>query len=123
MLESIVDFNDSMVKFSEYHHWHELAYIVNGYALLDEMRVKTAQDRQAWKNIRIDYWREYGKWKLPTIEMLILLFLEHRRAKFILNGDRPEIVDSLLLELAELTGNTYTSHLSKVDTYDANDDT
>ncbi len=107
MLKSVEEFSESMIEFSEYHEWHDIAYIIDGYEILKEMGFHDSQAQVGWKKEKFRMYERDQKWNLSTIELLILLFLEDRRIRFVIAGEKFDVINSLLIEVAQQTNNNY----------------
>lgn len=105
--KTLHDLEKIPVEFSHYFDWQDLARSIDGYTIFREMELPSKTEvHQFWLS-RKRFWKESGMWKLPLGELLLVLFMEWRKLRFVSGGEDYDIVNSLLIDIAQKTGNYY----------------
>ena len=91
--------------FSGYNDWSRLGHTVNGYALCDEMGVAWGD----WWHSQVARYEATGRWDIPVVEMVMILFFQARSRRFVWGPDPFDLIDSLLHAIAEKTGQIYVT--------------
>lgn len=101
-------FNPHEIKFTDFYDWINLAFYINVPDLLKEKFVPlSVQIRDKWFYEKIDYWKVHGRWNLELVELIIVLYLHHNEMRFDPAGQNYDLINSVLVEIAEQTNNSY----------------
>jgi|GEM_PF-2421335 len=104
----LADFNLSAVKFIDFYDWVNVAYYFDPRELIKDMPdILSARRIDIWFSNRIDYWKSNKKWDLDVARLIVVLYLHHQELRFISGGLDYDLINSLLIEIAEQTNNEY----------------
>jgi hypothetical protein len=94
----------------DYADWHHIAKLVNGY----ELAKQKGQPLKLWGREQHLNWRNTKQWNLGLIELLMMLFYFWSQEHMTGGTSWGEETDSILHEIARLTGQKYVTNYTAI---------
>lgn len=104
---TLEELQNTKVSLTSYFEWEDLARSIDGYTIFKELGLLNKEAVHGFWLSRKRAWTANGNWKLPLEELLLVLFMEWRKLRFVTGGENYEVINSLLIEIAELTSISY----------------
>jgi len=104
----LTDFDPNEIQFADFYDWVNVAYYIDLRELMKELPdLYSARRYDVWLYEKIDYWKSNGRWDLDVVRLIVVLYLHHQELRFVTGGLKYELINSVLMELAEQTDNVY----------------
>ena len=105
--KTLSDFDTKSIEFSSYFEWQDLARSIDGYRIMQEIGLNSRTERMGFWKSNKNSWKSTGIINLPVSELLLLLFIERNKLRFVSGGEDYDFVNALLIEIAKQTGINY----------------